>query len=107
MKCPSCDRKDFFSVSRKRSLVEFRMIKSYQRRIDPETQVKTKASLKSGEFLFDGNWKKEQDIVEGKLFLRCNACQSEVKKEQYASMGLEDIKITKKGIVAVLKHGFF
>ena len=45
MTCPHCDRKDFFSVSRQRSLVEFRMIKTER--------------LESGDFKFDGNWKKE------------------------------------------------
>ena len=93
MTCPHCDRKDFFSVSRQRSLVEFRMIKTER--------------LESGDFKFDGNWKKEQDKVDGKLFLRCNACQRQIKNSDCEKMGLEEIKITKSGIIAVLKHGFF
>jgi hypothetical protein len=91
--CPHCDRKDFFSVSRKRNLIEFRMIKTERQ--------------ESGEFKYDANWKKERDIIDGKLFLRCNACQREIKKEDCEKMGLEEIKITKSGVVAVLKHGFF
>ena len=107
MKCPHCDREDFFSVSRQRSLVEFRMIKTTTSRKNEDTKKMFKESRKSGEFKFDGNWKKEQEKVDGKLFLRCNACQRQIKNSDCEKMGLEEIKITKSGIIAVLKHGFF
>jgi ribosomal protein L44E len=84
MKCPNCDREDFISVQRVRTLVEFR-------------NVNTKRSGVGSSAPYKGNWKKEKETLDKKLNLRCNACEYVITAKDIDGIG--EIKIDKnKGV---------
>ena len=70
IKCPHCDRYDFLSVYRKRTLVEYRNIT---------------INATTGEMPYKGNWRKEKDIAATELQLRCSACENEIETEKSPS----------------------
>ncbi len=86
IKCPHCDRYDFLSVYRKRTLVEFR-------------NININATI--GEMPYKGNWKKEKDIAATELSLRCSACENAIDLSKDKIKGIEEVKISNKGVLFV------
>ena len=91
MKCPNCDREDFLSVQRVRTLIEFR-------------NVKTKGAGIGKPALYNGNWKKEKDTLDKGLELRCNSCESVITTEQMKGVG--EMKIDKNKGVSFISNFF-
>ncbi|MGY8783576.1 MAG: hypothetical protein ACKVHA_09270 [Fidelibacterota bacterium] len=91
MKCPICEKEDFFSISRKKIIVEFRGL---------ATKNKSTGGNNSGYNNYKGNWKQQNTKLDGQMFLRCNACENEI--EPKALEGIQEIKIdNNKGVLFI------
>jgi len=92
MKCNSCEREDVFSVSRNIVVTEYRNVHT-----DGKKPHKSGGGWNNYK---TGGWKVEEKTPTDKMFLRCNACESEVLVENLKGIG--EIKIDdKKGVVFV------
>ena len=87
MKCPKCERDDFFSVSRTRTIVQFR-------------NIDTSGKKETGYTKYKGNWRQEKEYQDKKMFIRCNACESVLTSKEIE--GVSEIKIDKsKGVLFI------
>ena len=90
MKCCKCNREDFISLGRTRSLIEFRLLK-------------TKGYSGGGEYEFRGKqWQKESDRLSSEYYLRCNACEHKYNEEELAEMGIKGIDYKGKSKVILV-----
>jgi ribosomal protein L44E len=93
MKCPKCEREDFFSISRTRRIVESRGI---------ATKNKSTGGNNSGYNNYKGNWKQEITNLDKKMFLRCNACENQIEPSELED--ISEVKIDKnKGVLFVIE----
>jgi len=93
IKCPKCDRYDFFSVYRENKVIEYRLIN-------------TKISVNPvGDKPYKGNWKREQITTTKSLGIRCMACETELKGEELK--GISEIIIKKNSVMFVVERKFF
>lgn len=86
IKCPHCDRYDFLSVFRTRTIVEYRNVDIKRR---------------TGHQPYKGSWKKEKDVATTKLKVRCTACENEIDLTKDIINGVGEIKIDNKGVTLV------
>jgi len=93
IKCPKCDRYDFFSVYRENKVVEYRLI---------NTNI---TSNPVGDKPYKGNWKREQITTTKNLGIRCMACENEIKGDELK--GISEIIIKKNSVLFVVKTDWF
>jgi len=87
VKCPKCGREDVLAVGRKRTIVEYRVLN-------------TKNKVAGGHYPYKGNWKQESAKIDGKEFIRCNACENKIDVSEIEGVG--EVKIDKtKGALFV------
>ena len=89
MKCPKCGREDVFAVGRTRKIIEYRVL---------NTKKGSKAS--GGHHPYKGNWKQESAKIDGKEYIRCNACENVIDVSQIDGIGEAKIDKT-KGVIFV------
>jgi len=91
MICPNCDRVDMFSVSREKTVYEYRNVYSDNKKEHKSADNHHK---------YKGPWKLEETVVSDEMTLRCSACETDVDIKKVKGIG--EIKIDKaKGVVFV------